>query len=110
METVKEKQTFKQKLQGVVPIPIWLITIILGVIMAIFVFNRSYGSIGKQVEVNTKRLDVIEVNKADKSDIDQLRKSVDEKVDKSEFGQLDKHLNKIEDLIMQHMGIKGTNK
>jgi hypothetical protein len=93
----------KEKITEMVHIPRWIVLLIISLGLGVFVFNRVFGGVSKEVEVNTKRIEVVEQTKADKYELVEIRKNIDSKVDKDEFEQLDKHLNKIEDLILQHM-------
>lgn len=119
-EGIKEAMTER------VYIPRWLLLVLISIILSVFLFNREWGGYSKQVEYNTKQIEIIvttkaekselnemkmntksievfQLTKADKSELIDLKKLIDSKVDKSEFKQLDRHLNKIEDLILQHM-------
>jgi len=76
-----------EKFRNDVKIPVWMFGIVLSILLALFAYNTIFASTRKQVEVNTVRLDNVEKNKAEKSDVDRIYVKLD----------------KIEGLLIEHM-------
>jgi hypothetical protein len=80
--------------KDVITIPKWLVIVLIPIVMGSvggFAASRfNYGKNEKQIEVNTKRLDVVEQNK----------------VDNARFVIIENSLNRIEDKLDRHIDKK----
>lgn len=66
-----------KRLNEIVEIPVWAITIILSVLIGLSGYVYSQGSLSYKVDTCKERIDAMEQQKANKEDVDRIYKSLE---------------------------------